>query len=271
MKDGSSVFIHRGLCGVPLAKQCIFIGVGYMILSVTCVVLSSMMLHNPLKYVALNQISVDSTKFNLSEAGDTKKQSAMDEIDRLTTAALHSVGVDAIELLVESIATLLVSASLIHGVRQEKAAFVFPWVIIETLVTVTNLLCFLLKTTSTSFFSASQIVVGLLHFAWTIYCVLSVYSYYQILKIKKRKVITFLDHEFQGGVGSWYHTLDNQGGDDIVPTHAGPAPPYSDVAEKRTEVQSNSNPFRRPPYTEKAVPMTEEEDLGKENVLFAKV
>ncbi len=32
----------------------------------------------------------------------------------------------------------------------------------------------------------------------------SVYSYYQIIKIKKRQVITFLDHEFQGSEGQYW-------------------------------------------------------------------
>ncbi|XP_023342471.1 uncharacterized protein LOC111712157 [Eurytemora carolleeae] len=95
------------------------------------------------------------------------------------------------------------------------------------------------------------------------YFILSVFSYYQILKIRKKKVITFLDQEFQGGEGSMYHTLEEEGGDD---------PHFSQYSDIQTPRQS-SHPWGRPttPYTEKAVPMTEEEDVGNENVLFAKL
>ena len=50
--------------------------------------------------------------------------------------------------------------------------------------------------TSLSVFKAFLVV---LFFALSIYFILSVYSLYMILKIQKKSVTTFLDHEFQQG------------------------------------------------------------------------
>ena len=50
--------------------------------------------------------------------------------------------------------------------------------------------------TSLSVFKAFLVV---LFFALSVYFILSVYSLYMILKIQKKSVTTFLDHEFQQG------------------------------------------------------------------------
>ena len=74
---------------------------------------------------------------------------------------------------------------------------------------------------SLNVFKAFMVV---LYFALSIYFTLSVYSLYMIIKIQKKSVTTFLDHDFEGagmmqksvslecnkptGQGSFYHTLE---------------------------------------------------------------
>ena len=78
------------------------------------------------------------------------------------------------------------------------------------------------------------------YFATSTYFILSVYSLYMIIKIQKKSVTHFLDHEFQGGEGSYYRPLEN--GQEQIP-----------------------------PFREKKVPMHDHEDFGRENVLYAKM
>lgn len=278
LKDGRTIYIHRGLCGIPLKLQCLYIGSTYTIVAVFSIGIASMMLHSPIKYIDLDTLAVDSTKHNISYGMNgtveeppvptVEPESTMDEIDRLTAMALHEIGSNGIELLVEGLSSFVASALLVHGVRQEKTSFIFPWVIITILLTIANFVTFMVKVASPSSISVGKVFAAVIYFAIASYFILSVYSYYQILKIRKRKVTTFLDHEFQGGEGSWYHTLEEEGMEDASLPPAYPVPAYSDALPAY-----RAHPFSRPhpPYTEKAVPMTDEEDFGKENVLFAKI
>jgi hypothetical protein len=264
--SGSYVYIHRGLCGISLKQQCLSIGVTYSLIAFISIVGASMMLHSPISYVVLDSISVDGSRENISvsELEDGTQESTMDQIDRLTNEALKEIGANGIELLVEGLTTFLVSVLLILGVRQERTSYIFPWVIVTVLMTAANLVTFIVKISSPQSVTVAKVFSALMYFCIAGYFILSVFSYYQILKIRKKRVITFLDQEFQGGEGSMYHTLDEEGVDE--PRFSS----YSDVQPARPPL----HPWSRPaptPYTEKAVPMTEEEDYGKENVLFAKL
>jgi len=264
-RDGRSVCIHRGLFGQSLKRQCYIIGGNYLGISAICVVLASLMLHSPMKYVSLDKLSVDSTKEGvLSNPNATmltdvnSSDSTMDQIDRLTAIALHGIGTTATEFLVEGLSTFVVSALLLHGLREEKTSFIFPWVIVTILMTIANFFAFIMNVASPGSVSVLKIFGAVTYFAIATYFILSVFSYHQILRIKKRKVTSFLDHEFQGGVGANYHSLEEDGNS---------AHMYRDIPTTTV-----SHPWGRPaPYVEKTVPMTEEEDVGKENVLFAKV
>jgi len=67
-----------------------------------------------------------------------------------------------------------------------------------------------------------------------------VYSLLVIIKIQKRSVVQFLDQEFQTTEGGFYRPLEN---------------------ERRGRVPVV-------PFRERKVPMTEEEDVDKEHVLY---
>jgi len=264
------------MCGVSLKLQCIYIGVTYALVSMLSLVMSSMMLHSPIQYINLDSLHADASKENFSmNVTDSMQelggQSTMDKIEKQTGEALHNVGATAIEMLVESVSTLAVSVLLIHGVREEKTAFMFPWVIVTILLTVANFITFIAKAASPGI-SAGKVCAAIFYFSITAYFILCVQSYYQITRIKKKKALTFLDTEFQGGEGNWYHSLREDRVEDIAPTHSylGPAPAYSDVLPSTPPPQyTDRNPFRRPPpFTEKAVPMNDEEDNENENVLY---
>jgi len=96
------------------------------------------------------------------------------------------------------------------------------------------------RVSSSSSISILKVFLVGLYFSLSIYFILSVHSLYIIIKIQKKNVTTFLDHEFESSPGAFYQTLD----EDDAPA---------------------------PPYREKTVPMTEEEDHGKEHVLYAKM
>jgi len=276
MTDSKSVVIHRGLCGQSLKRQCLVIGGCYILTSSISIILSSLMLFAPMRYVNLNTLSADTTQEGyLSKNGtyqenDESVDSTMDKIDKMTAVALHGVGATATEMLIESLASLVVSVLLIHGIRQDKVSYIFPWVIVEILLNVGNLIFFFTKVASPASLSVLKIVGGVLYFTIAAYFILSVHSYHQILRIRKKKAFSFLDHEFQGGEGAYYHTLEEEGG-----VNPGPDPvlPFTDL-EVPGASSAAHHPFGRPkagPFTEKAVPMTDEEDLAKENVLYAKM
>lgn len=236
------MYIQRGVCGVTLRLQCLTIGITHIAVSLISIILASLMLRHPLYYLDLNAMGEDASEFanisaNSTELEDLEDKTAMDEEERLTRGAIHDVEEEGIELLVGGIASMVTSVLLVQGIRQEKIGLIFPWVIVTILEMVAAFISFAMRMSSPHPLPFLKIFAAMIYFSISSYFTLSVYSYYQIIKIKKRKVITFLDHEFQGGEGSWYHALQEE-----------PVPPY----------------------TEKAVPMTDEDDRGRENVLFAK-
>ncbi|XP_023342468.1 uncharacterized protein LOC111712155 [Eurytemora carolleeae] len=98
--DGwSSIYIHRGLCGISLKQQCISIGVTYSIIAFLSIIGASMMLHNPTGYLPLGKIAVDGSRENISvnQFEDGTQESTMDEIDELTNEALKEIGANGIE------------------------------------------------------------------------------------------------------------------------------------------------------------------------------
>jgi len=239
------VVIHRGLCGVSLRTQCLSIGATYSIISSIGIFMASLMVNSPSSYIRLEEAITKEFHENISAnytEGDQGQhgQSATDELEAITNHLIRQVGQNAMEMLIGSLATLICSVMLVQGVRQNKTTWILPWIVESVISTVGSFLFFLVQVASPASLSLFKAFLVVIFFALSIYFILSVYSFYMILRIQKKSVTSFLDHEFEGGVGSFYHTLDE---DDAA----------------------------LPPYREKTVPMTDEEDKGREHVLYAKI
>jgi len=237
------VLIHRGLCGVNLRVQCMSIGVTYSFLSTIAIFMASMMIHNPIQYVHLENVKtihehkeISPNETNIEE----NEESATDELESLMNSLIKSVGQNGIEMLIGGIATLIVSLLLIQGIRTNKTSWILPW-IVETIVsTLGGFFIFLVQVASPQSISVLKSFLVVCFFGITVYFILSVYSLYMIIKIQKRSVTHFLDHEFQSNEGSYYRPLGNG--------------------------QEQTLPWR-----EKKVPMNEQEDIDREHVLYAKM
>jgi hypothetical protein len=245
--DAKRVLIHRGLCGVSLKMQCLSIGITYSILSTVVIFIASMMLHNPLSFVDLKMAKtahthrdISANKTDLETSGED--ESAMDELEHVTSRLIREVGQNGIEMLLGGFATLIVSVLLIQGIRQNKTSWIFPWVVESIVSCVGGFTMFLIRVASPASISVLKAFLVVFYFAISIYFILSVYSYYMIVKIQKKNITHFLDHDFLSGQaeGSFYRPLEN------------------------TQDQI-------PPFREKKVPMDEQEDYGRENVLYAKM
>jgi len=254
MSAASKVIIHRGLCGSSLKAQCIGIGVTYSLISCVGILMASLMLSSPGSYIQLELAVTKEIHQPLTDDNTTMEKgneySATDELEAITEHLIKQVGHNAVEMLVGCFATLLCSILLIQGVRKSKTSWLVPWIVESTIITLGNFVMFLVHLSTpdnTSIFKAFLMAVFL---TLSAYFIISVYSFFVILKIQKKSVTTFLEHEFEGGIGdtsslflspsSYYHTLD----------------------EDDTQL---------PPYREKTVPMTEAEDKGKEHVLYAQL
>jgi len=245
--EASRVLIHRGLCGVSLKMQCLSIGITYSIMSTVAIFVASLMLHNPISFINLNLAKTVHNHEDIS-ANQTDPQtpeedeSAMDELEEVTNRLIREVGQNGIEMLIGGFATLIVSILLIQGIRQNKTSWIFPWVVESIVSCVGSFTMFLIRVASPASISVLKAFLVVFYFAISIYFILSVYSYYMIIKIQKKNITHFLDHDFQSGPGegSFYRPLEN------------------------TQEQL-------PPFREKKVPMNDQEDYGRENVLYAKM
>jgi ABC-type Fe3+-siderophore transport system permease subunit len=244
------VIIHRGLCGVSLRTQCLGIAGTYTFISSIGVFLASLMLHSPASYVRLEEAITkehhDTSAILVNNVTDISTNSTMeeqetatDELEAITNHLIKQVGQNAIEMLIGGLATFFCSILLIQGIRKNKTTWMFPWIVESSISTFASFILFLVQVASPTSLSVFKAFLVVLFFALSVYFILSVYSLYMILKIQKKSVTTFLDHEFQQG-SSFYHTLEDE-------------EPHM------------------PPYREKTVPMTESEDKGREHVLYAKM
>jgi ABC-type Fe3+-siderophore transport system permease subunit len=244
------VIIHRGLCGVSLRTQCLGIAGTYTFISSIGVFLASLMLHSPASYVRLEEAITkehhDTSAILVTNATDIstnstieEQETATDELEAITNHLIKQVGQNAIEMLIGGLATFFCSILLIQGIRKNKTTWMFPWIVESSISTFASFILFLVQVASPTSLSVFKAFLVVLFFALSVYFILSVYSLYMILKIQKKSVTTFLDHEFQQG-SSFYHTLEDE-------------EPHM------------------PPYREKTVPMTESEDKGREHVLYAKM
>ena len=98
------------------------------------------------------------------------------------------------------------------------------------------------------------------YFLICVYSILSVYSLHMIIKIQKRSVIRFLDQDFQTTEGTYHltHWL-------TISVHISLGGFYRPLDEE------NRVGGQVPPYRERRVPMTDEDDVDKEHVLYAKM
>jgi len=265
--EHSRFIVHRGLFGLNLKSQCIGIGGGYIVLSFAAIFTASLMLHHPMTFVNLEQIKthqthqtllpppslINSSENNIDNDENKDKNDAMeiiiddvktatDEIEEITRKLVKSVGTDAVEWLVFGFATFVVSVLLIYGIKTSKTSFILPW-IIETIVqTSGTFIIFLVKIATPGAISVVKAFCIVIYFSLAIYFVLCVYSYYTILKIQKRSVVRFLEHEFEANDGGFYRPFD-----------------------------MNTRPGPQKPWKERTVPMNSHEDIDREHVLYARM
>jgi len=224
--------------------------------------ISSMMICNPEKYVDYEKLHAKSSSntgnSNLTEVEDAieldgaTSDNQLTLMEDLTEQAMIDIGNNGIEIMVESMFMLIVSSLLLHGLRYEKCSYIFPWIIVNVLVTAANFVFMTLKIAAPTPAAVLEMGVTVVVLFITSYFILSVYSFYQLIKIRKAKVVTFLNNEFQADSesGTPYRILVEEDANDQPP-------PYSDVATARPM-----------PFTEKHVVLTETEDASKENVLY---
>jgi len=262
-----TVYIHRGLCGIALKVQCMYIGITYIMVNMIGVLIASMMIGNPQRYLDYDKLRRQLSAHQNSISNETEvaieddlpSNSIESKMDRITEQALIDIGSNGIEIMVEALFMLIVSTLLVHGLRKDKCTFIFPWVIVNILCTLANFVTMMVKFAVITYIGVLEMIISVMFLFVTSYFILSVYSYYQLLKIRKAKVISFLSNEFQADPGS----LPGTGYRVLVEDESGSAsydnpPAYSDLPLTSTAI----------PFTEKNVPMTEEEDVNKENVLY---
>merc|ERR1712227_169906 len=119
-------------------------------------------------------------------------------------------------------ATFIVSALLIHGIRTKKSTFIM----------------FLVNVNSISSLKAVSLTI---YFGLSVYFILCVYSLHMIIKIQKKSVVRFLEHDFEATEVGYYRPLDNGNGP------AAENPGFRDSSV----------------WTEKTVPMRPEEDVHR--------
>jgi hypothetical protein len=238
-----------------------FKSITYLLVNIVALLVASMMVGNPqryLNYASLRtQLKGDSFE-NSTEASmedDIPSLSIENKMNEMTKDAISEICSNGIEIMVESLFMLIVSALLIHGLRKDKSTFIFPWVVVNVLCTLANFIGMMLKFAVLTYAGVLEMIITVLFLFVTSYFILSVYSYYQLLKIRKAKVISFLSNEFQAEPGPGYHILveDDAGHDN--------PPAYADLAQTTTSI----------PFKEKNVPMTDAEDVNKENVLYVQL
>lgn len=236
--DARSVMVHRGMCGMSLRIQCFFIAGSYTVLSTIAIFVGSAMLHNPIGFVNLASLSEQSHQ-NVS-ANNTDKdgeESDQESIRRMTRVMVEQVGMNGLEVLISGLSLFFVSIILVMGLRQRKPSMMIPWIVVSMINTAGAFIAFLLSVASPASVSVVQSIAIISYFALAIYFILSVYSYHQIIKIQKKNARHFLDNDF---LSEGYHTLEE-------------------------------STVRAPPYKEKTVPMNDQEDMDRENVLYAKL
>eukprot|EP00088_Acartia_fossae_P026977 TRINITY_DN27765_c0_g1_i1.p1 TRINITY_DN27765_c0_g1~~TRINITY_DN27765_c0_g1_i1.p1 ORF type:complete len:288 (-),score=63.44 TRINITY_DN27765_c0_g1_i1:35-871(-) len=267
-----TIYIHRGLCGISLKVQCLYIAMTYIMVNFVSLLISSLMMANPQRYINYASIrkSMPSESFE-TEANngtaledDLPSSSVEEEMEKLTEKAMIEIGSHGIELMVESLFMLIMSVLLLHGLRTDKSTYIFPWVIVNMLITMANFIVLMLKFAVLTVAGIVEMLVTVLFLIITTYFIMSVYSYYQLLKIRKAKVITFLNNEFQteSDAGPGYRILVEEDLPNDNP------PPYSDLVQQPSTSSQENRPM---PFTEKNVAMTDEEDTNKENVLYVQL
>jgi len=264
----SRFIVHRGLFGLNLKSQCIGIGVGYIVLSFAAIFTASLMLHHPMTFVDLEKIKTHQTHqtllpppspMNISSTNDNSDnknentndaleiiiddvKTATDEIEEITRRLVQNVGTHAVEWLVFGFATFIVSVLLIYGIKTSKTSFILPWIIETVAQTLGTFIIFLVKIATPGAISVPKAFCIVIYFSLAIYFVLCVFSYLTILKIQKRSVVRFLDHEFEANDGGFYRPLD-----------------------------MNVRPGPQKPWKERTVPMSGHEDIDREHVLYARM
>lgn len=229
---------------MSLRSQCTGIGVTYCLLSTIGILLSSLRIHSPASYISMGNTVIQesqsqSNASNVSTHGG-EEHTNTDEMESIRSHLIRQVGQNAIQMMIGSMAVLICSVMLLHGVRKHKSSWLLPWIVESVISTGATFVILLVRVASSSSISIVRVFLVGLYFSLSIYFILSVHSLYIIIKIQKKNVTTFLDQEFETDAGAFYQTLD----EDEAPA---------------------------PPYREKTVPMTEEEDHGKEHVLYAKI
>jgi len=261
--EAGRVIIHRGFCGSSLKSQCHGIAIAYIILSWLAIFTASLMLHRPLQFVDLTKLKTEKSHQAFHPSNDTGVQTnasyeeardgtmeenviedigaAADELEEITERFIQSVGVSAVEMMIGGFATFIVSSLLIHGIRTKKATFILPWIIETVIQTCGTFIMFLVNVSSISSLKTVSLSI---YFGLSVYFILCVHSLHMIIKIQKKSVVRFLEHEFEATEVGYYRPLDN----------------------------GNENPGFRDSsvWTEKTVPMTPEEDLHREHVLYAR-
>jgi len=267
--EAGRVIIHRGFCGSSLKSQCHGIAIAYIILSWLAIFTASLMLHRPLQFVDLTKLKTEKshlafhpsnntgvqvqTNASFEEASESTMQdnviedigAAADELEEITERFIQSVGVNAVEMMIGGFATFIVSSLLIHGIRTKKSTFILPWIIETVIQTCGTFIMFLVNVSSISSLKAISLTV---YFGLSVYFILCVHSLHVIIKIQKKSIVRFLEHDFEATEVGYYRPLDNGNGP------AAENPGFRDSS----------------PWTEKTAPMTPEEDIHREHVLYAR-
>jgi len=244
-----------------LKTQCFGIGFTYIAVACCAILYSSVKLHNPGHFVQLTEVKthgsheplpyepLDNNVTDNVTIQDTRNiiddaETVADELEKMTAKMIKDVGINAVEMMVGGFATFIVSILLVYGIRSSKTSFILPWLVETVIQNCATFLIFLVDIATPGAISVGSAFAMVLYFAISIYFIMCVFSLYKILKIQKSSVIRFLDHEFEANEVGFYRPLDNQ---------------------------QSPRPGHVKPWVEKSVPMSAEEDVDKEHVLYARM
>ena len=116
----------------------------------------------------------------------------------------------------------------------------------------------------------------LIYFGLSVYFILCVHSLHMIIKIQKKSVVRFLEHEFEATEGKrststfwiWMENWTRQSRCVEIYVHI-----FIFSVGYYRPLDSGDNTYggvREVAWTEKTVPMTAEEDVHREHVLYAR-
>jgi len=234
---------------MKLESQCLAIGLTYILISLTALLFTSYDIHHPLHSVDMEKIRPlhpghtppphlyqNSTDSSEDLEPEVEMETNTNELEKIVLDLAHSMRMNGVVFLLAWLTTLSVSSLLVYGIRKDKSNFLFLWAVIQALMTFTIIVA---NFTGPQPASVLKTIMMFFYFLISVYSIISVYSFHMIIKIQKRSVIRFLDQEFQPTEGGFYRPVDEE----------------------------------RPvtPFREKSVPMTDQEDVDREHVLYAKM